>query len=70
MRNSRPIMRMCSIRSAGWWRCARTTTASVCVPALPPMPETIGISTASSEARDLALNSAMTTEPRSSRCRD
>ena len=38
---------------------ARTTTAMVCVPALPPMPETIGISTASSdEARDLALEQA------------
>ena len=30
---------------------ARTTTASVCVPALPPIPETIGISTASSAKR-------------------
>ena len=50
---------------------ARTTTASVWVPALPPMPETIGISTASSaKLRDLALERADHRGRERSRCRD
>ncbi len=40
---------------------ARTVTASVCVPALPPTPATIGISTASNAIRSIAPSKMLIT---------
>ncbi len=46
---------------------ARTVTASVCVPALPPMPATIGISTASTAYLPISLWKRLTTRRRDDR---
>ncbi len=52
-RISRPTARQ-RLEPVNWLvAMARTVTASVCVPALPPTPATIGISTASTASRSI-----------------
>src|SRR6478736_5563399 len=62
MRNSRQIIRTVFELVSWLVAKARTTTASVWVPALPPMPDTIGMSTASSASLAIAPWNTPTTD--------